>query len=87
VCSKVTASFIKNRSDIANSSKVRKKIEEMGIEPENAELQRIPSELKRLDVDSSLKVLKIIEDFEDDDDVQNVYHNLDVTDEVANAIE
>ncbi len=66
---------------------VRKKVEEMGIEPENAGLQRIPNDLKQLDVDSSLKVLKMIEEFEDDDDVQNVYHNLDITEEVANAME
>lgn len=66
---------------------VRKKIEELGIEPENAGLQRIPNDLKQLDVDSSLKVLKMIEEFEDDDDVQNVYHNLDITEEVANAME
>jgi transcriptional/translational regulatory protein YebC/TACO1 len=59
----------------------------MGIEPENAGLQRIPNDLKQLDVGDAVKVLKIVEEFEDDDDVQNVYHNLDVTDEVANAME
>ncbi len=67
--------------------KVRKKIEEMGIEPENAGLQRIPNDLKQLDVNDAVRVLKIIEEFEDDDDVQSVYHNLDVTDEVAEALE
>ncbi|TVR73582.1 MAG: YebC/PmpR family DNA-binding transcriptional regulator [Marinilabiliales bacterium] len=67
--------------------KVRKKVEEMGIEPENAGLQRIPNDLKQLDVNDAVKVLKIIEEFEDDDDVQSVYHNLDVTDEVAGALE
>ena len=67
--------------------KVRKKIEEMGIEPENAGLERIPNDLKQLEVNDALKVMKIVEEFEDDDDVQNVYHNLDVTDEVANALE
>ncbi|MFO7922787.1 MAG: YebC/PmpR family DNA-binding transcriptional regulator [Bacteroidales bacterium] len=67
--------------------RVRKTIEERGIEPENAGLQRIPNDLKQLEVNDALKVLKIIEEFEDDDDVQNVYHNLDITDEVANALE
>lgn len=67
--------------------KVRKKIEEMGIEPENAGLERIPNDLKQLEVNDALKILKIVEEFEDDDDVQNVYHNLDVSDEVANALE
>jgi YebC/PmpR family DNA-binding regulatory protein len=66
---------------------VRKRIEDMGIEAENAELQRIPVDLKQLDVDSSLKVLRMIDHFEEDDDVQNVYHNLEITDEVARALE
>ncbi len=59
-----------------------KKLEEMKIEPENAELQRIPNETITLAKDSSLKILKVIETFEDDDDVQNVFHNLEITDEL-----
>lgn len=66
---------------------VQKKLEEMGIDPENAELQRIPNNTKTLDVNSALKVLKIIDEFEEDDDVQNVYHNLEITDEMMKAIE
>jgi transcriptional/translational regulatory protein YebC/TACO1 len=31
--------------------------------------------------------LKIIEDFDDDDDVQNVYHNLELTDSLVAAME
>ncbi len=59
-----------------------KKLEEMKIEPENAGLQRIPNETITLAKDSALKILKIIETFEDDDDVQNVFHNLEITDEL-----
>jgi YebC/PmpR family DNA-binding regulatory protein len=66
---------------------VRKKLEDMEIEAENAELRRIPNDMKQADVETSLKILRMIDDFEDDDDVQNVYHNLDITDEVAAAIE
>jgi YebC/PmpR family DNA-binding regulatory protein len=61
---------------------VQKKLEEMGIQAENAELQRIPKEAKQLPVDQALRVLRVIEEFEDDDDVQNVYHNLEVTEEI-----
>lgn len=67
--------------------KVRKKVEVMGIEPENSELRRIPNDLKQLDLADALRVLKVIEEFEDIDDVQSVYHNLDVTDEIANAMD
>jgi len=68
-------------------SNVERKLEEMGIRPENAELQRIPNNTKTLDMESSLKVLKMIEEFEENDDVQNVYHNLEVTEELMKEIE
>jgi YebC/PmpR family DNA-binding regulatory protein len=66
---------------------VQKKLEEMEVTAENAELQRIPHETKRLEEHEALKVLKIIEDFEEDDDVQNVYHNLELTDSLVAAME
>ncbi len=66
---------------------VQKKLEEMGIEPENTELQRIPNDTKVLPTEDALKILRIIEEFEDDDDVQNVFHNLEITDEVMEAME
>ncbi|MDR1154976.1 MAG: YebC/PmpR family DNA-binding transcriptional regulator [Bacteroidales bacterium] len=61
---------------------VQKRLEELGLEIENAELQRIPVETKTLDPESGVKALKIIELIEDDDDVQNVFHNLEITDEI-----
>ncbi|HEY4784631.1 MAG TPA: YebC/PmpR family DNA-binding transcriptional regulator, partial [Bacteroidales bacterium] len=64
-----------------------KKLEQMKVEAENASLQRIPTETKTLPVDAAVKVLKLIEEFEEDDDVQNVYHNLEVTDEIMDAME
>jgi YebC/PmpR family DNA-binding regulatory protein len=69
-----------------NFAHVRKKLEEMKIEAANAELQRIPNDYKKLDVDTAQKVLRLVEDFEEDDDVQNVYHNLEMTEEVINAM-
>ena len=66
---------------------VQKKLDEMGIVPENAELQRIPNDTKILDLEASMKVLKTIEEFEEEDDVQNVYHNLEMTDELMLAVQ
>lgn len=66
---------------------VQKKLDEMEVEVENAELQRIPNNTKELSVEEAKKVLKTIEEFEDIDDVQNVYHNLELTDEVAAALQ
>ena len=66
---------------------VQKKLEELGLQAENAELQRIPKEAKQLSLDQSLRVLRMIEEFEEEDDVQNVFHNLEVTEEVMAAME
>lgn len=65
---------------------VNKKLQDLNIEPEKAELQRIPNLYKSLSVDDSKKVLRMIDDFEDNDDVQNVFHNLEMTDELQEAL-
>jgi YebC/PmpR family DNA-binding regulatory protein len=64
-----------------------KKLEEMEIEPENASLQRIANNYEKLDIDNAKTVLKLLELIEDDDDVQNVYHNLEMTDELMEAMD
>lgn len=66
---------------------MQKKLDEMGVEVENASLQRIPNDYKVLDPEAALKVLKLVDDLEDNDDVQNVYHNLEMTDELLKALE
>lgn len=63
-----------------------KKLENLGIAPESANLQRIPTNTETLDVETSKKVLKMIDFFEDDDDVQAVYHSLEMTDELMEAL-
>jgi len=66
---------------------VQKKLDEMNIQVENASLQRIPNNYKEVDLETAKKFLKMIDEFEDNDDVQNVYHNLEMTDELAKALE
>ena len=65
---------------------VQKKLEELNIEAQNTELQRIPNDTKELAVEDALKILRVIEEFEDDDDVQNVFHNVEITDEIMEAM-
>ena len=65
---------------------VQKKLQEMGLEPDSAELQRIPNDSIDLSLEQALQIMKIVEEFEDDDDVQAVSHNLNVTDEVSDAL-
>ncbi len=64
-----------------------KKLESLKIEAENAELQRIPNDTKTVDSDTARKILHMIDEFEECDDVQNVYHNMEITDEVAHIME
>ncbi|HUW92659.1 MAG TPA: YebC/PmpR family DNA-binding transcriptional regulator [Bacteroidales bacterium] len=66
---------------------VNRKLESLETEVEDAGLKRIPRETKILDIESARKVLKLIEALEDDDDVQAVYHNLEMTDELMEALD
>ena len=61
------------------------KLEELNIEAES-NLERIPSTTVKLGVDQAKSVLKLIDIIEDDDDVQNIFHNLEMTDEIAAAL-
>ena len=55
---------------------MQKALEEKGIEVTSAELQRIPTITKELSEEQTDDVLDLIDRLEQDDDVQNVYHNL-----------
>ncbi len=61
------------------------KLEELNIEAET-NLERIPATTVKLSVEQAKSVLKLIEVLEDDDDVQHVYHNLEMTDELEAAL-
>ncbi|MEI6435001.1 MAG: YebC/PmpR family DNA-binding transcriptional regulator [Bacteroidota bacterium] len=63
-----------------------RKFEQLKIEPESASLQRIPKTTVALDEDATRKVLKLIDVIEDDDDVQNVFHTLEISDELAERL-
>jgi len=63
-----------------------KKLEKLNVEPESASLQRIPKTSVTLDEDATRKVLKLIDIIEEDDDVQSVYHTLEITDEMAEKL-
>jgi YebC/PmpR family DNA-binding regulatory protein len=65
---------------------VQKKLQEMGLEPESAELQRVPNDTIELPVEQAVQIMRIIEEFEDDDDIQSVSHNLEVSDEVTETL-
>jgi YebC/PmpR family DNA-binding regulatory protein len=66
---------------------MQKKLEELEVEAKNAELQRLPKNTTALDSDAAKKILTMVEKFEEDDDVTNVYHTLEMTDELMSDME
>jgi len=65
---------------------VRTSIQEAGLDYESAETNFLPSVSVELDEDGARKVFRLIEALEDSDDVQNVFANFDVSDEVMEAV-
>jgi YebC/PmpR family DNA-binding regulatory protein len=66
---------------------VRTALQEAGIDYESAESSLVPSVNVPLDEEGARKVFKLIDVLDDCDDVQNVYANFDVPDEVMQLID
>ena len=66
---------------------VRSALQSAGIDYESADMSFVPSTQIELDVDGAKRVFKLIDALEDSDDVQNVYANYDVSDDVLEAVE
>ena len=62
---------------------VRTALQDAGIDYESAEASFQPSVTVPVDLDGARKVLKLIDALEDSDDVQDVYTNMDIPDDVA----
>lgn len=65
---------------------VRTALQGGGLDYDSADASFVPSVTVPLDADSARKVFKLIDALEDCDDVQNVYANFDVSDEVMEAV-
>jgi transcriptional/translational regulatory protein YebC/TACO1 len=65
---------------------VREALQQAGIDYESAESSFLPSVQVPLDEDNARKVFKLIDALEDCDDVQNVFANFDVSDDVMAAV-
>ena len=66
---------------------VKKAIEEQGVQVKGAELTMIPSTPTEVSVADAKKVMRLIDRLEELEDLQNVYHTMDITDEIAEALE
>ena len=58
------------------NSEIQKYLEENGFEIKSSEFVRIPNDLKEVNEEQRAQLEKLLEKFEDDDDVQNVFHNM-----------
>ena len=65
---------------------VESALEKAGITPTVAELSMIPNTKVDLEENDARKVLRLIDALEDNDDVQNVYANFEMSDEVMEAV-
>ena len=74
------------RTDPADFMAVRQALEEAGIPISSAQLTMIPKNTVALDESDAKKTFRLLEALEDNDDVQEVYANFDVADEVMEAL-
>ena len=66
---------------------VRDNLEELGYEIESAELVRIPMTEVKVDKDTAVSNFKLMEKFEDNDDVSDVYTNMKMDEETLTIAE
>jgi YebC/PmpR family DNA-binding regulatory protein len=74
-------------TDFTDFSNMQKQLEGMSIELESSELQRFPNNTKALGLEEAKSVLKLIDKLEEDEDVQNVFHNMEMTEEVMSQMD
>ena len=74
-------------TEFTDFGKMAQHLEELNIETKNAELQRIPLNTVELPINQAQQILNLAEKFEDDDDVQNVFHTLELSEELAMALD
>ncbi|MER5860800.1 YebC/PmpR family DNA-binding transcriptional regulator [Streptomyces sp. NPDC059688] len=66
---------------------VRTALQEAGIDYDSADSSFVPSVQVELDEDGAKKIFKLIDALEDSDDVQNVFANFDVSDEIMEKVD
>ncbi|MFI2434229.1 YebC/PmpR family DNA-binding transcriptional regulator [Streptomyces sp. NPDC018693] len=66
---------------------VRTALQEAGIDYDSADSSFVPSVQVELDEEGAKKIFKLIDALEDSDDVQNVFANFDVSDEIMEKVE
>ncbi|MFJ9681550.1 YebC/PmpR family DNA-binding transcriptional regulator [Streptomyces sp. NPDC101194] len=74
-------------SEATDMVAVRTALQQAGIDYDSAEANFLPTMQVELDEEGARKIFKLIDALEDSDDVQNVFANFDVSDEVMEKVE
>ena len=82
----VSDDFVEVYTQPGDLHTVRESLAEDGLNIEDAELSRVPKTLMTLGEKETLQVMNMIEDLEELDDVQRVYSNLDISEEILATV-
>ncbi|WP_406830766.1 YebC/PmpR family DNA-binding transcriptional regulator [Pedococcus sp. KACC 23699] len=74
-------------SEASDFVAVRKAVQDAGIDYDSAEASWVPNLQVPLDADGARKMIRVVEALEDSDDVQDVFANGDISDEVLAELE
>ncbi len=66
---------------------MQQKLEQLGVESKSAELKRFPLSLFPADISTARNVMKLVDLLDEDEDVNAVYHNMELTEEVEAELE
>ena len=72
--------------DFVDFKNMQLKLEECDVEIITSELQRIPNNTKKISVEESKKVLQLLDLLEENEDVQQVFHNMKLTEDILKKI-
>jgi YebC/PmpR family DNA-binding regulatory protein len=74
-------------ASIEDFKAVSDRLEQAGIKPEEARLRMVPKALIELPIDQTVRVMRLIDRLEEEDDVQRIYANLEVSDTAVEQLE
>ena len=79
--------FVTVYCDFKDFNNMQLKLEELSVEVERSDLHRIPNNIKRITEEQAEKVLKLLDLLEENDDVQQVFHNMELTKDIIKKME
>ena len=78
--------FVRIYTGFSDFGSMSKTLENMNIEVKNSTVERIPLNTVALPPEEAEKIMELEERFDEDDDVQNIFHNMEMTDELLERL-